>query len=127
MEPGETVIKEGTASYQWEEGRLYLTNRHLFWRSDSALFREVIGSPPLSAEIPLRNIRKVGSRGWPVYILTVLADKEYKFGGTDYFKPNTKEWAAAIEQARQIIQTIETTEPATTQTIVAKKEELKDN
>ena len=31
LEPGETVIKDGWGSYNWEEGKLYLTNKHLFF------------------------------------------------------------------------------------------------
>ncbi len=125
LEPGETVIKDGWASYNWEEGKLFLTNRHLLFESGAVIIRKLI-KRPLSVKIPLRNISRVESGGWPAYTLTVLADREYKFGGTEDFKLNTNEWAAAIEQARQVIQTMETVRPATIHTPVAEKEgELK--
>lgn len=89
LEPGETVVKDGRGSYNWEEGKLYLTNKHLFFVSGSAGFRKLIGRP-LSPKIPLRSIGKTESGGWPAYTLTVIADKEYKFGGTEDDKLNTK-------------------------------------
>lgn len=97
LEPGETVIKEeAMLTYQWKEGRLYLTDRHLIFVTASLLFSR----QKILARIPLRNIREVKKGGWPLHTLKVLADKEYKFGSPYTSYGPDKGWVAAIEQAR---------------------------
>jgi len=102
LDPGETVIKSSRnkVSYGLKgEGTLYLTNTHLrFMYKEGVLNRRLV-----SIKIPLREVREVKGRGWPVYSVTVHADKEYTFVSVgSYSTIDTKGWVAAIKQARQM-------------------------